>query len=66
MKIINNRYQTVAAAMQIIFNVTPQRNYTYNPKNSTLYLKITDTELAKLKTDIEKIKQDRIDAAEKK
>jgi len=58
-KIGTKRYQNIAASLQIIFNVAPQRNYLYNPKNSSLYLKITETELTKLKTDIKALQEKR-------
>lgn len=43
------RWQTVSASLQLIFGVVPQRNYQYNPKNSVLYLKVSDNEVEKLK-----------------
>jgi len=42
------QYNVVAASMQLIFGYVQTRNYQYNPANSTLYLKISDTELEKL------------------
>ncbi|OPZ25167.1 MAG: hypothetical protein BWZ02_02579 [Lentisphaerae bacterium ADurb.BinA184] len=46
------QYQLVAASLQVIFNVVPQRNYTYDPKNETLYLKVTEKEVEDLKAKI--------------
>ncbi len=47
-KTATRQYNVVAASMQLIFGYAQTRNYQYNPANSTLYLKITDTELEKL------------------
>ncbi|MCK5802191.1 MAG: hypothetical protein KAI66_05135 [Lentisphaeria bacterium] len=57
------QYQTVAAALQVIYQVTPARNYEYNPKNSTLYLKISENEVEKLRAQVKKLQ---VEAAEKK
>ncbi|MCF7854468.1 MAG: hypothetical protein K9N51_06715 [Candidatus Pacebacteria bacterium] len=43
------RYQTVAAALQTVFGISPDRDFSYNPDNATLYLKVTDDELAEIK-----------------
>jgi len=51
------QYQVVVASLQIVFNVVPQRNYTYNPKNATLYLNVTEAEVEELKTKIEEIRK---------
>ena len=62
------QYQVVAAALQVIYGVTPKRNYEYNPKNSTLYLKISETQLDKLKAELAKLQEERAakaDAAKK-
>ena len=48
--VATRQYQMVAASLQVIFQVNQQRNYLYNPKNSTLYLRITEDELEKIKT----------------
>lgn len=53
------RYQIVAAALQQVYGVTPKRAYSYNPKNSTLYLKVSDNEMAKLKEQLEKLHEER-------
>jgi len=46
------QYQLVAASLQVIFNVVPTRNYVYNPKDSRLYLKVTETEAEKIRADL--------------
>jgi len=51
------QYQVVVASLQIVFNVVPQRNYTYNPKNATLYLNVTEAEGEELKTKIAEIRK---------
>jgi hypothetical protein len=43
------QYQTVAASLQLVFGVVPQRNYMYHPQNSTLYLRITEDELTRIR-----------------
>lgn len=53
------QYQTVAAALQIIFGVTPQRNYTYDPANATLYLNVTEDELEDLRQQISRMQEER-------
>jgi len=53
------RYQIVAAALQQVYGVTPKRAYSYNPKNSTLYLKVSENELAKIKEQMEKLQEER-------
>jgi DNA-binding transcriptional regulator GbsR (MarR family) len=58
------RYQTVAAALQLIYGVTPQRNYQYNPQNSTLYLRISESELEKLKAQLQKMQEEKDAAGE--
>lgn len=51
------QYQTVAAALQVIYQVTPTRNYEYNPKDSTLYLKISENELQNLREQVRKLQE---------
>ncbi|MBN2452518.1 MAG: hypothetical protein JXR77_19185 [Lentisphaeria bacterium] len=53
------RWQLVAASLQQIYGVTPKRDYSYNPKNSTLYLKVSENELEKLKAQLEKLQEER-------
>jgi len=53
------RYQIVAAALQQVYGVTPKRAYSYNPKNSTLYLKVSDNELENLKEQLAKLQEAR-------
>ncbi|OGV70018.1 MAG: hypothetical protein A3K19_28675 [Lentisphaerae bacterium RIFOXYB12_FULL_65_16] len=67
------QHQIVAAALQVIFGVTPQRNYLYDPKEATLYLKVTETEAEKVKAQLLKLQEERAEkekadkaAAEKK
>ncbi len=50
---LKRQHQAVVASLQIVFNVVPQRNYTYNPKDSTLYLKVTEEEAAKIQKKID-------------
>lgn len=57
------RYQVVVASLQIVFGVVPQRNYTYNPQNATLYLNVTDAEVEELKAKIEEIRKKQEEAA---
>ena len=59
--VATQQYRTVAAALQLVFGVTPQRNYLYNPKNSTLYLRISDQEVEKLKAQLNELQQERAD-----
>lgn len=63
-QLAKRQYQTVAAALQLVFGVTPERNYLYNPKDSTLYLRITETEVEKLRQQLAKIQEDRQAALE--
>ncbi len=51
------QYQLMAASLQLVFQVVPDRNYEFNPANSTLYLKVSDNEVAKLKAKIEEMQQ---------
>ena len=51
--------QIVAAALQLVYGVTPSREFSYNPKNSTLYLKVSENEMAKLKEQVEKLQEER-------
>jgi len=53
------QYQTIVAALQLVYGVTPQRNYLYNPTNSTLYLRVSEAELEKLKADLQKLQDER-------
>ena len=53
------QYQLVAASLQLVFQVTPKRNYLYNPKNSTLYLKVTENEVEKLKEQAAKLQAEK-------
>ena len=43
------QYRVIAAALQMIYGVTPKRNYTYNPNNATLYLNVSEEELDDLR-----------------
>lgn len=52
------QYQVVAASLQVVFGVTPLRNYEYNPQNSTLYLKASDNEIEKLKAEVAKLQDE--------
>lgn len=52
-------YSIVAASLQQIYGVTPSREFSYNPKNSTLYLKVSENEMAKLKEQVEKLQEER-------
>jgi hypothetical protein len=56
---LTKRYQIVAAALHQVYGVTPKRAYSYNPKNSTLYLKVSENELAKIKEQLEKLQEER-------
>ena len=53
------QYQVMAAALQVIYGVTPKRNYLFDPRNSTLYLKVSEKELDKLKTQLQKLQAER-------
>ena len=57
------QYRVVAAALQLIYGVTPQRNYFYNDKDSTLYLRISDNQLATLQEQLTKQQEERAAAA---
>ena len=45
---LQRQYQTVVASQQLVFDIVPQRNYFYNPKDSTLYLRVTEDEAKKI------------------
>ncbi len=51
------QYQIVVAALQVIYQVTPKRNYEYNPQNSTLYLKISERELEELRSKARELRE---------
>lgn len=51
--------QVMAAALQLVYGVTPSRDFSYNPKNSTLYLKVSENEMAKLREQVEKLQEER-------
>lgn len=52
------QYQLVSAALQLVYTVAPERSYLYDPKSSTLYLKVSENEADKLKAEVEKLKED--------
>lgn len=52
------QYQVVAASLQVVFGITPLRNYEYNPQNSTIYLKVSDNEVEKLKAEVAKLQDE--------
>ena len=54
---LTKRYQEVVASLQIVFNVVPQRNYTYNPQNATLYLNVSDEEVETMKQKIAELQK---------
>lgn len=54
----SRQYQLVAASLQVVFNVSPERDYYYDAKNTTLYLKVSEHEVEKIKADIAKIQED--------
>lgn len=58
------QYGVVAAALQVIYGVNTQRSYEYNPKNATLYLKISENELDKIKAQIAELQEKQKAAAE--
>lgn len=58
------QYRRVAAALQVVFGVVPQRSYQYDPKSSTLYLKVSESELTKLQQQLKAL-QDKKAAAGK-
>jgi len=58
------QYGVVAAALKVIYGVDTQRSYEYNPKNATLYLKISENELDKIKTQIAELQDKQKAAAE--
>ena len=53
------QYRRVAAALQVVFGVVPRRSYQYDPKSSTLYLKVSDSEIAKLKEQLKALQDKR-------
>ncbi|NOY82265.1 MAG: hypothetical protein GXP31_14800 [Kiritimatiellaeota bacterium] len=53
------QYRIVAAALQVVFGVVPQRSYQYDPKSSTLYLKVSDSEIAKLREQVKTLQDKR-------
>lgn len=54
---LQRQYQTLVAALQLVFDIIPQRNYLYNPKDSTLYLKVTEAEAKKIQEKINEMSQ---------
>ena len=58
---LQRQYQTVVASLQLVFDIVPQRNYFYNPKDSTLYLRVTEDEAIKIQEKMEEVsKQDKV------
>lgn len=62
-KATTQRYQVVVASLQLIFGVQPQRNYTYNPKNATLYLNVTDEELKEIQEKVAELQKEQEEKA---
>lgn len=60
---LTKRYNVVAASLHMVYGVTPKRSYTYNPRNSTLYLKVSEKELNKIKEELAK-RQEELKAKE--
>ncbi len=52
---LKRQYQTMVASLQIVFDVAPERNYLYNPKDSTLYLKVTEEEAEKIQKKLDEL-----------
>ena len=61
--VATGQWQAVSASLQLIFNVTPQRSYQYNPQNSTLYLKVSDREVEKLQAQAAELQEKREEEA---
>jgi hypothetical protein len=57
------QHALVAAALQVVFGVTSQRNYLYDPKDATLYLKVTESEAEKVKAQLQKLQEERTEKA---
>lgn len=52
------QFQLVAASLQLVFNISQQREYTYDPKDASIYLKISDNEVEKLKAEAAKLQEE--------
>lgn len=63
---LKQQYQIMVASLQIVFNVVPERNYMYNPKDSTLYLKVTEKEASRIQEKFEELKRDKNKDSKKK
>ncbi len=59
------QYQLVVASLQIVFGVVPQRHYTYDPRNATLYLNVSDAEVEQLRAKVEELRKQQEEAANK-
>ena len=57
--VLTKRYQLVAAALQQVYGVLPTREFIYNPKNSTLYLKVSENEVGSIKEQLAKLQEER-------
>jgi hypothetical protein len=56
---LSKGYTIMAMALQQVYGVTPSREFSYNPNNSTLYLKVSENEMTQLKEQIEKLQEER-------
>jgi hypothetical protein len=63
---LKRQYQTIVASLQIVFDVVPQRNYIYNPNDSSLYLKVTDDEASKIQRKIDELNRNAKDSKKEK
>lgn len=62
-KATTKRYKVVVASLQMIFGVAPERNYTYNPKNATLYLNVSDEELKEIQEKVAELQKEQEEKA---
>ena len=62
---MKRQHQAMLVALQIIYGITPQRNYTYDPKTETLYVKVSQAEVDKLNEQIKKLQDEQKAKADK-
>jgi len=57
--VASRQWRVIAAALQVVFGIVPQRSYQYDPKSSTLYLMVSDEEVKKLKEQMKQLQEKR-------
>ncbi|MCF7853768.1 MAG: hypothetical protein K9N51_03140 [Candidatus Pacebacteria bacterium] len=54
---LKRQHETITAALQLIFGISPQRNYKYDAKHSMLYLKVTEEEAEQLRAKARELRE---------